>query len=96
LGKVRDEGRINMMLVEENEEDLPGAFSVNSKDPTITEALSMPGAEGHAWEAACQAEWENMVKFDVFSPLAEPLPSTKVLKMGTVCHGMYHDRKIVK
>jgi hypothetical protein len=95
-GKVRDEGMINMVLAEESEDDLPGAFSVTSKDPTITEALSMPGAEGRAWEAARQAEWENMVKFDVFSAPAEPPPGTKVLKTGTVCRGTYRDGKIVK
>jgi hypothetical protein len=26
----------------------------------------MLGEEGFAWEAALQAEWDNMVKFDIF------------------------------
>jgi hypothetical protein len=86
-----------MALADEHvKEALGGAFSATSKDPTITEALNMPGDEGRAWEAARQAEWDNMQKFEVFGPLAEPPPGTKVLKTGTVCRGTYRDGKLIK
>jgi hypothetical protein len=37
-----------------------------------------------------------MLKHNVFGPPAEPAPGTKVLKTGTVYHGMYQDRELVK
>jgi hypothetical protein len=79
--------QINMMMMmmdEDIEGDL-GVFSATLKDPNITEALNMQGDEGFAWEVAQQSEWENMVKFDVFRPPAEPPPGMKVSKTGTVC-----------
>jgi hypothetical protein len=85
-----------VLTVEEVKEVVGGAFSATSKDPTITEALNMPGDKGRAWEAARQAEWDNMVKFDVFSPPMEPPPGTKVLKTGTVCRGTYRNSELVK
>jgi hypothetical protein len=72
----------NVLLEEEEEFRV---FSATSKDPTIAEALAMPGDEGQAWEMARQAEWDNIVKFEVFGRPAEPPPGTRVLKMGTVC-----------
>jgi hypothetical protein len=77
------------MIGEEDCGDDPGMFSATSKDLTIAEALSMLGEEGHAWEAMCQAEWENMIKHNVFGPPAELPPGTRVLKTGTVCCGTY-------
>ena len=67
-----------------------------AKDPTIAEALGMPGEEGVAWEAARQAEWKNMVHHKVFGPLEELPPGTKVLKTGTVCRGTYRNGELIK
>jgi hypothetical protein len=95
-GRVRNDYRINIAFQEEAVPEQFSAFSATSEDPMIAEALSMPGEEGRAWEAARQAEWENMVKFDVFGPPAEPPPGVKVLKTGTVCRGTYRNGILVK
>jgi hypothetical protein len=88
-GKIRDESGVRSMLEEniEHDEEVDELvlFSAMTKDPTIVEALSMPGEEGIAWEAACQAEWKNMLEHKVFGPPEEPPLGTKVLKTGTVC-----------
>jgi hypothetical protein len=36
------------------------------------------------------------VKFNIFRPPAEPLPGMKVLKMSTVCCGMYCNGELIK
>jgi hypothetical protein len=97
-GKIREESGIRSVLDEDGEEnDLPDViFSAMSKDPTISEALNMPGDEGKAWEEARQAEWRNMVIHNVFGPPEEPPPGTKVLKTGTVCRGTYRNGELVK
>jgi hypothetical protein len=93
---VREQARISIALEDGDDDGDLGMFSATSKDPTIAEALSMPGEEGRAWEAARQAEWDNMIKFDVFGPPTEPPPGTKVLKTGTVCRGTYRNGKLIK
>jgi hypothetical protein len=93
---VWEQPRINLALEDGDDNGNLGMFLVTSKDPMIAEVLSMPGEEGRTWEAVHQAEWDNMVKFDVFGPPAEPPPRMKVLKTGTVCHGTYRNGKLVK
>jgi hypothetical protein len=96
-GRMCETLQINMMVMTDEDVEIdPGVFSATSNDPTITEALNMPGDEGRAWEAARQAEWQNMLKHEVFGPPAEPPPGTKVLKTGTVCRGTYRNGELVK
>jgi hypothetical protein len=95
-GWIHDNYKVNLTLEEETQGDPPGAYSATTKDPSIAKALNMPGDEGCAWEAACQATWANIVKYGMFGLPAEPLPGTKVLKTGTICHSSYHNGKLVK
>jgi hypothetical protein len=80
---------VNMLQADNGANDELGIFSAMSHNPTIAEALSFPREEGLAWKAARQAEWDNMVKYEVFGPPTDPPPGTKVLKTGTVCWGTY-------
>jgi hypothetical protein len=78
-GKIREEPGIRSVLDEDGEENdlLDVIFSAMSKDPTITEALNMPGDEGKAWEEAWQGEWRNMIIHNIFGLLEEPPPARK-------------------
>jgi hypothetical protein len=84
-GKVREELGIRSVIEEEKKFDELVILSAMAKDSTIAEALSMPGDEGAAWEAACQAEWKNMLDHNIVGPPEEPLPGMEILKTGMVC-----------
>ena len=71
-------------------------YAAVSRDPTISEALNMPGEEGKAWEEARQAKWRNMKKHSVFGEPEKPPLGTKVLKTGTVCRGTYRNGELLK
>jgi Reverse transcriptase (RNA-dependent DNA polymerase) len=73
------------------------ALSTAAGNPTtIQEGLSMPGEEGEAWERTRQAEWQNMPDHNIFGPLAEPPPGTKVLKTGTTVKMNRREGKLTK
>ena len=76
-------GEIQALIATEDKADETIAMPIITGDLiNIEDALNLPGEEGEAWEQAHQAESQNMVNHDVFSPPTHPPSNTKVIKIG--------------